>query len=105
MAVGEDPERQAVCGHLDQVRAVEPSSADSCPACVAAGDSWVHLRMCQTCGNIGCCDSSDNKHATAHHQSTGHPLVRSYEPGEGWWWCYDDQLLFEVAGSFPPRPA
>lgn len=94
-----------VCGHLDQVRAVSPDSPDSCPECVALGDAWVHLRECQTCGHVGCCDSSQNRHASAHHAATGHPLIRSYEPGEGWWWCYADQVAFDVAGALPPRAA
>jgi monovalent cation:H+ antiporter-2, CPA2 family len=57
----------------------------------------VHLRMCQVCGEVGCCDDSPNKHATAHHHETGHPIIRSLEPGEDWSWCYDDQLLFRLA--------
>ncbi len=94
-----------ICEHLGQVGEVHPDSPDSCPECVARGDPWVHLRECQTCGHIGCCDSSPNKHATAHHHATGHPLVRSYEPGERWWWCYDDEILFEVEGVPPARVA
>jgi uncharacterized UBP type Zn finger protein len=58
---------------------------------------WVHLRMCQTCGHIGCCDNSIGKHATAHHQGTGHPIIRSVEPGEDWSWCYPDELMFRLA--------
>ncbi len=60
--------------------------------------------MCQECGHVGCCDSSPNRHATAHYHATGHPLVRSFEPGEDWWWCYADGLLFEVDGA-PPSPS
>jgi uncharacterized UBP type Zn finger protein len=92
-----------ICGHLADVEPVDPESADSCPECVAQGDSWVHLRECQTCGHVGCCDSSRNKHATAHYEASGHPLIRSYEPGEGWWWCYEDQVVFEVEGMGPVR--
>ncbi|MFF5565667.1 UBP-type zinc finger domain-containing protein [Streptomyces sp. NPDC012623] len=94
-----------ICPHLADVEPVTPDSADSCPECVALGDTWVHLRECQTCGHIGCCDSSKNKHATAHHDATGHPLIRSYEPGEGWWWCYEDEIVFEVEGIPPERVA
>ncbi|MEA2681846.1 MAG: hypothetical protein QOK05_174 [Chloroflexota bacterium] len=90
------------CGHLDQVLGVEPTG-DGCVECLQTGDWWVHLRMCSTCGHIGCCDSSPNKHATAHHHATGHPLIRSYEPGEDWYWCYPDELFFELEGA-PPAP-
>ena len=87
----------AQCTHLDQVKflAAEGPVA-GCPECMAVGDRWVHLRMCQTCGQIGCCDSSPNKHATAHHRASGHPIVRSLEPGEEWSWCYEDELMFQL---------
>ena len=83
------------CTHLDQAPAVTPRG-DGCKECLEMGSRWVHLRMCLSCGHVGCCDSSPNKHATAHFRSTTHPLVRSYEPGEDWWWCYVDELAFEV---------
>jgi Zn-finger in ubiquitin-hydrolases and other protein len=86
------------CAHLDDVRDVTPA-ADGCQDCLAIGGRWVHLRMCMTCGHIGCCDSSPNKHATAHFHEVGDPLVQSYEPGENWWWCYVDQIAFEVEGA------
>jgi hypothetical protein len=86
------------CAHLDDVRDVKPA-ADGCQDCLAIGGRWVHLRMCMTCGHIGCCDSSPNKHATAHFHEVGDPLVQSYEPGENWWWCYVDQIGFEVEGA------
>jgi K+:H+ antiporter len=82
----------AECGHLDQIRPVFPSAA-GCEDCLRTGDTWVHLRICMTCGHMGCCDSSKNRHATAHHRRTGHPIVRSMEPGEDWGWCYADELL------------
>jgi uncharacterized UBP type Zn finger protein len=81
-----------VCGHLDQVRPVLPS-APGCEECLAMGDSWVHLRICMTCGHVGCCDSSNNHHATRHHHATSHPIVRSLQPGEAWGWCYVDQTM------------
>ena len=84
-----------ICTHLDQVNDVEPS-ADGCEDCLATGGYWVHLRLCMTCGHVGCCDSSPHKHATKHFHATGHPIVQSYEPGEDWWWCYLDELVFEV---------
>ena len=88
------------CTHLDQVRPVTPS-AGGCEDCLRIGGRWVHLRLCQTCGHVGCCDNSPNRHATAHHHETAHPLIRSFEPGEDWWWCYPDDLLFEVEGADP----
>lgn len=86
------------CEHLDTVQVVEPSS-EGCEDCLASGGRWVHLRMCQQCGHVGCCDSSPNRHATAHWREAGHPIIRSYEPGEDWWWCYPDELMFEVHGA------
>lgn len=80
------------CRHLDGLTEVLPTSR-VCDACVAVGDHWVHLRACLTCGKVGCCDNSKNKHATRHHQETGHPLIRSIEPGESWIWCYVDQAV------------
>ena len=64
-----------------------------CPECVALGDTWVHLRICQQCGHVGCCDDSQNKHATQHSHATRHPVVTSAQPGERWAWCYPDQEL------------
>jgi Zn-finger in ubiquitin-hydrolases and other protein len=88
------------CTHLDTVQQVSPS-APGCEDCMRTGDRWVHLRMCQTCGHVGCCDSSPNRHATAHNHTTGHAIVRSFEPGEDWWWCYADELMFTVEGADP----
>ena len=89
------------CTHLEIPDEVAPSS-DGCEDCLRMGGRWVHLRMCMTCGHIGCCDSSPNRHATAHFHETGHPLIRSYEPGEEWWWCYVDEIAFEVDGPASP---
>ena len=87
------------CSHLDQIRQLAPDGEiTGCAQCLALGDSWVHLRLCQTCGQIGCCDSSPNRHATAHFVESGHPIVRSLEPGEDWSWCYEDELMFLVPG-------
>lgn len=80
------------CPHLDQIRPVTPGSPDSCQDCVPLGDRWVHLRLCLTCGHVGCCDNSKNRHATAHYRETGHPVIASYEPGERWRWCYPDHM-------------
>ncbi len=83
---------EAACTHLDQIK-VETTDKHGCEECIKMGDGWVHLRLCLTCGNVGCCDSSKNKHATQHFRSSGHPLVRSIEPGENWVWCYADQMF------------
>ncbi|PXY30234.1 Na+/H+ antiporter [Prauserella sp. PE36] len=82
------------CEHLEREFAeVEPSSPDSCLECVAEGGSWVHLRLCLGCGQVACCDSSPARHATRHFETTGHPVMRSFEPGESWRWCFVDRRL------------
>lgn len=89
------------CTHLDQIADVEPSG-DGCAECVAAGRrDWVHLRLCQTCGHVGCCDSSPGKHATAHFHESGHAVMRSFEPGEDWYYCFVDELVFELEDAPP----
>jgi uncharacterized UBP type Zn finger protein len=82
------------CVHLNQIRPVVPS-ANGCEECLAIGDTWVHLRLCLTCGHVGCCDDSKNKHATRHYHKTQHPIIRSHQPGEYWMWCYPDNMLME----------
>jgi uncharacterized UBP type Zn finger protein len=82
------------CSHLDQIRAVTPS-ADGCEDCLRIGGVWVHLRLCMSCGHVGCCDSSPNKHATRHFHSSSHPIIKSFQPGEDWGWCYVDELMFD----------
>jgi hypothetical protein len=86
------------CGHLDTVRDVAPH-AGGCEECLQIGDTWVHLRVCMSCGHVGCCDSSKNKHASAHARTVDHPIVQSFEPDEDWWWCYVDQVVFLVDGA------
>ena len=86
-----DPQPGVPCGHLGQIKRVMPS-ARGCEDCLRTGDRWVHLRICMTCGHVGCCDSSPNKHATAHNHATHHPIIRSLEPGEDWGWCYPDAV-------------
>jgi uncharacterized UBP type Zn finger protein len=84
-----------VCTHLDAIEVRElPPAIAGCEDCLAIGASWVHLRMCQSCGRIGCCDSSPNRHASAHFRAAGHPIVKSAEPGEDWSWCYVDEVFF-----------
>lgn len=86
------------CTHLDTIEHIEGrEGVAGCEDCLAIGATWVHLRRCAQCGKVGCCDSSPNKHATAHHHATGHPIIRSLEPGEEWFYCYDDDLAFLVS--------
>jgi uncharacterized UBP type Zn finger protein len=85
-----------LCSHLDQIADVT-ASAEGCEDCLPIGGWWVHLRLCLACGHAGCCDSSPNRHATAHVRATGHPLIQSLEPGETWIWCSVDQVGFEPA--------
>jgi uncharacterized UBP type Zn finger protein len=82
------------CPHLKDSKSVRPS-AKGCEDCLRIGDTWVHLRLCLSCGHVGCCDSSKNKHATKHFHATKHPLMRSLEPGETWGWCYVDEVMFD----------
>jgi uncharacterized UBP type Zn finger protein len=98
------------CAHVDRVQITElPEAVEGCEECLAAGSPWCHLRMCMTCGHVGCCDSSPKKHASAHATATGHPIIRSVQPGESWAWCYEDEVslaLPQVTGepSIPPSP-
>jgi uncharacterized UBP type Zn finger protein len=81
----------AECPHLDHIHNVVPGS-NGCEECLRIGDTWVHLRECLECGHVGCCDSSKNRHATEHFKSTHHPIIRSFQPGENWRWCYVDEM-------------
>jgi len=83
-----------LCKHLKEEHQVTPSEK-GCKECLEMGDTWVHLRLCMECGHVGCCDSSKNKHATKHFHATKHPVVRSFEPGENWRWCYADEIYAE----------
>ena len=89
----------SACGHIEAVGTVKLPKRHECEECVKIGARWVHLRMCTSCGHIGCCDSSPNRHATAHANETGHPVIRSAEPGEDWFWCYPDDLAFTIAAE------
>ena len=86
------------CRHLASVDPVPPHTL-GCEECLQLGQRWVHLRLCLTCGHVGCCDSSPGRHATRHFQHTDHPVVASFEPGEQWAWCYVDEVELPV----PPR--
>jgi len=87
-----EPDPTAECSHLDHVHAVTPGT-QGCAECLETGERWVHLRVCLECGHVGCCDSSPGKHATKHYHRSGHPIVRSIEPGETWGWCYEDEVM------------
>jgi uncharacterized UBP type Zn finger protein len=84
------------CTHLDQIKIDPPETVEGCEDCLRMGGTWVHLRTCLTCGHVGCCDSSPNRHASAHARSSAHPIVESAEAGETWCWCYVDEVAFEV---------
>ncbi len=92
------------CGHLEQIRVTEPETR-ICAQCYAEAVNWPALRMCLTCGSVGCCDTSKNKHAMKHHEETGHPLIRSLRLDEGWVWCYEDNAFFEreILNRYPRR--
>jgi uncharacterized UBP type Zn finger protein len=98
------------CTHLDHVAITDlPPEVDGCEDCLAAGDKWFHLRICLECGHVGCCDSSPNRHASAHAREADHPIMRSLEPGEDWSWCFVDEVamrIAEVHGNtrIPPSP-
>jgi hypothetical protein len=97
---GDERSEGMACEHVREIRTLE-GRANGCEECMKMGDQWVHLRICLSCGHVGCCDSSKNKHATKHFNSTGHPMVRSKEPGEEWAWCYEDELFYPET----PAPA
>ncbi|GMQ79066.1 MAG: UBP-type zinc finger domain-containing protein [Anaerolineae bacterium] len=90
--VGNNDEQEVLCEHIASIKDVTPSS-EGCEECLQIGDEWVHLRLCLTCGHVGCCDNSKNRHATKHYRSTSHPVIQSFEPGEDWIWCYVDRKL------------
>jgi hypothetical protein len=90
------------CSHLDTIRDVTPS-ARGCEECLKLGDTWVHLRICRTCGHVGCCDQSPNRHATKHFHHTRHPIIEGYDPPEGWGWCYVDEVMFDLSDRMTPQ--
>jgi uncharacterized UBP type Zn finger protein len=84
----------ALCAHRSQIRDLKPKT-EGCEECLKTGDRWVQLRLCLSCGHVGCCDSSKNKHATAHFRGTKHPIIRTLQPGERWMWCYVDETMLD----------
>ena len=101
---------EPACRHLDTIEVTElPAAVDGCEDCLRAGGVWLHLRMCLACGHVGCCDDSPGQHASRHAGSSGHPVIRSLEPGEDWSWCFVDELAMiipQVTGTtrIPPSP-
>ena len=85
----------ATCSHLDEIGNVTPRTPAGCAECLATGGRWVHLRLCLSCGHVGCCDSSPGRHASAHFRQSAHPIVQSFEPGERWRWCYVDEAYLD----------
>jgi CPA2 family monovalent cation:H+ antiporter-2 len=81
------------CTHTGMLAEITPEAQDVCPECVAMGSHWMHLRVCLTCGHVGCCDQSPNRHARAHFHTSGHPLIQSMEWGETWRYCYIDDVV------------
>lgn len=92
----------STCSHTDTIRDVVPSAL-GCEECLKVGSQWVHLRLCRTCGHVGCCDSSPLKHARAHFEQTGHSIIEGYDPPEGWGWCYADRKEIELPNQTPQR--
>ena len=89
-------ESDSSCVHLDkETKTVTAKTPNGCEECLQMGSTWVHLRLCLSCGHVGCCDQSLNKHGTKHFFSSGHPVIRSYEPGENWKWCFIDEIFKE----------
>jgi uncharacterized UBP type Zn finger protein len=86
------------CTHLDQITVKPPvrEEVEGCEECLRTGGRWNHLRVCLSCGKVGCCDTSPGKHASEHAHEAGHPIIRSLEPGEDWCWCYVDEVGFDV---------
>lgn len=90
------------CTHTDTIHQVTPS-ARGCEECLKTGSTWVHLRLCRSCGQVGCCDDSPNRHARAHFKESGHPIIEGYDPPEGWGWCYADKVMVELPDATPQR--
>ena len=90
------------CKHAAGVCDVTPSAL-GCEECLKSGSQWVHLRLCRTCGHVGCCDDSPNRHATKHFQTTRHPIIEGYDPPEGWGWCYIDEVFVDLGDRATPQ--
>ncbi len=88
------------CGHHKSIRSVTPS-ARGCEECLKIGSDWLHLRLCRTCGHVGCCDDSPHRHASRHFRAVGHPIIEGYDPPEGWGWCFIDELFVDLPDQTP----
>ena len=89
-------EEKLECPHLDQIKVLRPKNVEGCVDCLKSGDTWVHLRVCKTCGYVGCCDNSKNKHMTKHSKKTKHPVIQSVQPEEYWMWCNTCNIGWEM---------
>jgi uncharacterized UBP type Zn finger protein len=94
-----------MCPHLKKAATPRTApltpSSHGCQECLATGGSWVHLRLCMSCGHVGCCDNSPGRHATGHFHTTRHPVAKSFEPGEDWAWCFLDEEMIDAVPTFP----
>ena len=90
------------CPHASGIRNVTPSAL-GCEECLKIGSEWVHLRLCRTCGHVGCCDSSPHRYATKHFHKTRHPIIEGYDPPEGWGWCYIDEIVLDLGEDTTPH--
>jgi uncharacterized UBP type Zn finger protein len=91
------------CEHFNEIREVRPDS-NGCVDCMAIGATWNELRVCLSCGHVGCCEDSEHMHALKHFNATGHAMIASFEPGETWGWCYVDRRYFDpMPGRLPKR--
>jgi hypothetical protein len=102
MTKGRDYRMAKGCTHIAGIRNVTPSAL-GCEECLKSGSEWLHLRICRTCGHVGCCDDSPHKHATKHFHATQHPVIEGYDPPEGWGWCYVDEVLFDLSDRITPH--
>ena len=90
------------CTHTNQIREVQPHTR-GCEECLKMGDSWVHLRLCLTCGHVGCCEDSEHTHALKHFNSTGHPIIAALDRAENWAWCYVHRKYSDLAPTLRPK--
>ena len=90
------------CTHLREIKTVTPSAL-GCEECLKIHQRWVHLRICRTCGHVGCCDQSPGRHATHHFHQTQHPVIEGYDPPEGWGWCFVDEVFFDLSDRPTPQ--
>jgi hypothetical protein len=101
-----EDDAMSACEHLQDLTAEDfpaPKTPDACEDCLAEGTGWLQLRECRTCGHVGCCDSSPNRHATKHFRKTRHPIIEGYDPPEGWGWCYVDEISLDLGGRTTPH--